>query len=686
MRNLCPALQPFDPLRIAVFIAISLLLSAPLEGQNGSIEAQAPLCGTNPSGSDVTVNTSDGTVWTIDSISGKICVFNSIQTPPSLALANIIDHPVGPAVAPSFQPQCSGIAYSPTTDTFWLLNSTSFELVQMDDQGTQIGAPLPFSINGSASGLAFDVTTGHLWLRDTVSQVAVEIDPETGDVISLLPIPGDDVRYGVGIEFRLDGTEGYLDFTYGNAFDATVAELLSVSISTGQLDCNHVTLPQGTNGAFQGIARDGNSSYAYTNTATDLLRIDVEQPSVTAPADLFCSTDGEGSSNLTWRNCGPGAGGFYNLIRITRNGAIIDTLPGSATSWIDSSTSSGTEYQYQVQGVVGSEIASSNCIVINGPGGLVAYAPFPGDRPRDIAYDAELDDLYVTESFSGEIQVLDSNLILKRTIDTGLANLRGIGYNSTMDLLLVSRVNSSLVTFVEPLTGVVLSSFPVSTSDVTAISYDSLADDWLLLDSGSDPVTILRMEALAGSEGNPLGTITPPQTSGLLLGGGIASMTDGTVLSGVNNAGDITSVSQFTSFGFPLNFDLTLMAMGNSPTTLNNAVTGFEIVGSEIVVAGNTTDTLFRLLIVSDGPDFLRGDSDGSGSLNLADVIFTATWLYADGTTPACQDACDANDDGRLDISDPIYTLLYLFTGSAAPPQPYPLPGPDPTFLDDIDC
>jgi hypothetical protein len=374
------------------------------------------------------------------------------------------------------------------------------------------------------------------------------------------------------------------------------------------------------------------------------------------------------------------------LIRITRNGAIIDTLPGSATSWIDTNNTPNQEFEYQVQGVVGSNIASSSCSVINGPGGLVSYVPFQGDRPRDLAYDAAFDDLYVTESFSGVIQVLDSDLNLKRTIDTGLPNLRGIGYNSTLDVLLVSRVNSSLVTFIEPLTGVVLSSFPANTEGVTAISYDEDHDDWLLLDSQVNPNTILRMEALDGVEGNPLGSIIPPSTSGLLLGGGIASLADGTLMSGVNNAGFVTSISQFTEFGFPLNFDMSLLGMGNSPTALIHAVTGFEIIGSELVVAGNITDTLFRFLIVNDGPDFLRGDSDGSGILNLADAIFTASWIYAGGTAPDCQDACDANDDGLLDISDPIYTLFHLFTGSAAPPAPYPLPGPDPTFLDEIGC
>ena len=686
MRKLCPRLQLGALLPIVAALISALLVTLPVQGQIGSIEAEAFLCGTNPNASDVTVNTSDGTVWAIDSTSGNICVFSSTQSPPSLALANIIDHPVGPAMAPLFQPQCSGIAYSPPTSSFWILNSTSLELVEMDDQGVQIGAPVPFSISGSASGLAYDLISGNLWTRDTVNQMAVEINSQTGQVVSLVAIPGDEVRYGTGIEYRLVGAEGYLDFTYGNVFAAAVSELLSLSISTGQLDCTNVPMPEGTDGPFRGIAREGNSSYFYSITGDTLVRVNGTQPSISAPADLFCSTDGEGSITLSWRNCGPGGGGLYNLLRITRNGAIVDTLPGSATSWIDTNAATNSDFQYQVQGVVGSNIASSECSVINGPGGLVSYVPFQGNRPRDLAYDAVLDDLYVTESFSGEIQVLDSNLNLKRTIDTGLVNLRGIGYNSTMDLLLVSRVNSSLVTFVEPLTGTVLSSFPSTSSDVTSISYDSLADDWLLLDNGANPVTILRMEALDGAEGNPLGTVTPPSTSGLLLGGGIASLDDGTLMSGVVNSGNITSISQFTDFGFPLNFDLPLSAMGNSITTLSSAVTGFEIVGSELVVAGNITDTLFRFLIVSDGPDFIRGDADGSGTLNLADAIFTASWIYADGPDPDCQDACDANDDGRLDISDPIYTLLHLFTGTAAPPAPYPLSGPDPTFLDDIGC
>ena len=38
--------------------------------------------------------------------------------------------------------------------------------------------------------------------------------------------------------------------------------------------------------------------------------------------------------------------------------------------------------------------------------------------------------------------------------------------------------------------------------------------------------------------------------------------------------------------------------------------------------------------------------------------------------TPYCLDAVDVNDDGKVDISDPISLLGYLFVGLQAPADP----------------
>jgi formylglycine-generating enzyme required for sulfatase activity len=51
----------------------------------------------------------------------------------------------------------------------------------------------------------------------------------------------------------------------------------------------------------------------------------------------------------------------------------------------------------------------------------------------------------------------------------------------------------------------------------------------------------------------------------------------------------------------------------------------------------------------------------------------------------SCMAAADANDDGRADISDPIYLLRWRFLGGPAPPPPFPECGLDPS-PDDLAC
>ncbi len=669
---------------------LAILLTFPiftdnLSAQNGSLLQQTSSCGSNPNTVDIAVRPSDATVWSIDATSGKICVYDTSGT---LALTNMIDHPVGAAQAPLFQPQCAGITYSASTDSFWILNSTGLELIQMDPLGNPIGAPISLNFSGTPSGLTINPLNGRLWSLNRQENSAVEIDPVSGNILSTLPLPGDVVRFGSGLKIRLDNGNPILDYTYGNIFDSTVAETRSVDLATGELLCHYVNLesiPQEE--TLLGIANGLGSDSIYGLTSSNIYEIQSTQSILLPPADLLCLADGEGSVSLSWRNCGPGINNIYSTIRITRNGAIIDTISGAATSWSDNAAPNEAGILYQVQGVLASNVSTSSCHVNNSPGGLSLFLSIPNFYPRDLAYDTTMDDLYVTDSFSGELRVFSSDLVLKRVIDTGLTNLRGVGYNSVLDVLLVSRVGSSLMTFVDPLTGSVLSSFPSGSNNISSISFDASTNDWLLFSSPSGSNSeILRMEAEDGLEGNPLGAISPPQTSGLVMSTGIATLADGSFLVGINNGGVPTSLSQLTSFGFPLNFIMPMAAIGQSLENLSTPWTGIELIGNTIVVAGYGTNTLYKLLVVSDGPDFLRGDSDSNNLVNLADAIFTAMWLYSSGSTPTCMDAADANDDGTLDISDPIYTLLYLFGGSAAPPLPFPQPGEDPSFIDNLGC
>lgn len=76
---------------------------------------------------------------------------------------------------------------------------------------------------------------------------------------------------------------------------------------------------------------------------------------------------------------------------------------------------------------------------------------------------------------------------------------------------------------------------------------------------------------------------------------------------------------------------------------------------------------------------FIRGDSNGDGTVEISDVVHTLEWLFF-GEPTNCLDASDVNDDGQSDVSDPVYLLQYLFSGSGNPPPlPFPTCNVDPT-------
>jgi dockerin type I repeat protein/cohesin domain-containing protein len=86
-----------------------------------------------------------------------------------------------------------------------------------------------------------------------------------------------------------------------------------------------------------------------------------------------------------------------------------------------------------------------------------------------------------------------------------------------------------------------------------------------------------------------------------------------------------------------------------------------------------------RVTILPDIAVFSRGDSNDDGRLDLSDAVATLAFLYQAGSRPACLDAADFTDDGVIDISDPIASLNFLYLGGPPPAAPYPAAGTDPT-------
>ncbi|MBN1441151.1 MAG: hypothetical protein JXA90_00510 [Planctomycetes bacterium] len=78
-------------------------------------------------------------------------------------------------------------------------------------------------------------------------------------------------------------------------------------------------------------------------------------------------------------------------------------------------------------------------------------------------------------------------------------------------------------------------------------------------------------------------------------------------------------------------------------------------------------------------PQFIRGDSDDSGGLDLTDGIKILNYLYLGGLPSVCHDAMDSDDSGSIELTDGVRIFMYLFMGGAAPQAPYPSCGEDAT-------
>lgn len=117
---------------------------------------------------------------------------------------------------------------------------------------------------------------------------------------------------------------------------------------------------------------------------------------------------------------------------------------------------------------------------------------------------------------------------------------------------------------------------------------------------------------------------------------------------------------------------------------LNNVIT----VGSQSVLPrlGKASKITIEPLQPPFPKFFLRGDTDGGGRINLSDPIATLNFLFVGGAEPDCLDAADATDDGVINLTDPLFVLNFLFQAGAYPLPPYPRPGLDPTPDDLPDC
>ena len=91
-------------------------------------------------------------------------------------------------------------------------------------------------------------------------------------------------------------------------------------------------------------------------------------------------------------------------------------------------------------------------------------------------------------------------------------------------------------------------------------------------------------------------------------------------------------------------------------------------------------------LVFVEGPEseiplfvFVRGDVTGDGKIDLTDPVALLGFLFLGETPSDCHDALDTDDNGTLNIADAVMLLNFLFSGGAPPLAPFPEPGADGT-------
>lgn len=133
-----------------------------------------------------------------------------------------------------------------------------------------------------------------------------------------------------------------------------------------------------------------------------------------------------------------------------------------------------------------------------------------------------------------------------------------------------------------------------------------------------------------------------------------------------------------------------MVGLAPSGLTVTRQPVGFDASGADGWGVFWNTDALaedslyFLTVTVSDGsghsgmasalvykecaPEYLAGDVDNNSVVNIADMVFLASFLFNNGPAPSIGlGPADVNCDGSVTVADIVYLYKYLFLAGPAP-------------------
>lgn len=174
------------------------------------------------------------------------------------------------------------------------------------------------------------------------------------------------------------------------------------------------------------------------------------------------------------------------------------------------------------------------------------------------------------------------------------------------------------------------------------------------------PISVTTAVATASSSTNfymPITVSGFTPTSG--PAGTVITIT-GTSMTGVNQI-TINGMKFVVGAFFPI-----------SPTQLRATVPNLASTGPLVISSPYySVQTTASFTVTPGPPPTYRGDSNGDGALDAADVFYLIRYLFAGGTAPI--HTADANNDGKVNAGDIFFLINYIFSGGPAPAASVPV-------------
>jgi hypothetical protein len=682
---------------------------------------------------DITLDSTDGTFWVLGANGSSTASHRIYRL--SADLQNLLGfvenpHPTG-TIAGNNLTTNRGIAYRPASQSLFVLSSVGprgsqqFQIKEITKEGVEkpagafsIVAPL---VGASLYGLAYDTVAQQLWMLDIQNDQLIR-STLAGEVTRSLRLPGkrspETLIKGQGLAFDVEGVNPRLYVAYGDLFHLGPSKIIQLSTEGKLSGEEQVGMRTGIEVPLDAVpSPDRRGFHVYRQGALRRIALlggvdkvyQLEQvlPNPIPPSELVCRLTLTNQVHLSWRNHGGGSGSAYRgLIQILRNGVPLTAISGDSISFTDTSPVLGTS-SYALRASESAQgsfsPAGCKCEVTVGAGGLVDWREAPGSTLFDVAVDPATKEVYVTDDIQGKIFRLDSNLDLIAEIPSPWPNPGGIAFVPSIqvgfpppgvlltNVLAVAETSGNrlrLFEVADPDRGTTVSlQMEVATPQISGLCYVPSSGRFVAVEQQS-----LRIYEMTAT-GSVVRSCLPPEIIlSQKLDRGLTydpiQQTFLAVFKGEEKFQLAPAVHELFFQGncLPSSFQIGMSSLGEGYREAGFAG-GIAIDGNTLLVCGRKSRALVRILIFPFSPTFVRGDFDSNLTVNLTDAVALAKYLFQAGPAPKCQDAADANDDGILDVSDPVYLLFALFIpGSPPPPPPYPEPGEDPTFRDSLGC